>query len=302
MKADDCTLDEHSKKIIRKQADLLLKKASAYGRFPTPIQDIVKAAELEVENELAFDEDGLGDLYRSLPNDQKLNIEVVKKAIGKVEGVLHIDEKKIFLDPKLHKSRQKFLTLHEVGHHDMPWQRSTFKLIEDSESELDESTLDQFEREANCFASDVWFQLDTFTADARDSEFGIGPPIKTLTKRYGTSCYSTLRRYIAVYGRPSALVVCDFDNKVGGVLSVRRTLESGEFRQLFGSFSLPKQLAPESFFYRNMPLNRFRSPTPWMLERKGHRAVPCLVEAYNSTKQIFFLVYPMDGTGVGMAA
>ena len=300
MKADDCTLSEHDRKIIRKQADLLLKKADAYGRFPTPIPDIVSAAKLEVEKELAFDEEGLGELYRSLPNEQKLRTEVLKKALGKVEGILHREEKKIFLDPKLHKSRQKFLTLHEVGHHDMPWQRNTFKILEDSETELDENTRDQFEREANCFASDVWFQLDKFLSDARDCEFGIGPPIKILTKRYGTSCYSTLRRYVNDYGRASALVVCEPIVSTATGLSVRRTLESSEFRRQFGRFSLPDQLGPESFFYQNIPENRFRSPTPWLFERRGQRPVACMVEAYNSTKQIFFLVYPIGSTGIVM--
>lgn len=300
MKTDDCTLNEHDRKIIRKQADLLLKKAGAYGRFPTPIDDIVRAAELEVEKEFAFDEEGLGELYRSLPNDQKLNTEVLKKAIGKVEGILHREEKKIFLDPAVHKSRQKFLTLHEVGHHDMPWQKNTFRILEDSRTELDEDTRDQFEREANCFASDVWFQLDTFRSDARDCEFGIGPPIKLLTKRYGTSCYSTLRRYVNDCGRASALVVCDFNANSSSSLSVRRTLLSSEFEQHFGSFSLPNHLEPESFFCRNIPANKFRSPTPWMLERQGQRSVACLVEAYNSTKNIFFLVYPVSNAGIGV--
>jgi len=302
MKADDCSIEDHDRKVIRKQADLLLRRASAYGRFPTPIPDLVKAAELEVETEMAFDEQGIGELYRVLPNNQKLNVEVLKKAIGKVEGILHREDKTIFIDKTLHKSRQKFLTLHEVGHHDLPWQKSSFKILEDSEGELDESTRDQFEREANCFASDVWFQLDTFTSDARDSDFGIGPPIKLLTKRYGTSCYSTLRRYVNVYGRASALVVCDVDKSTTGSLTVRRILESSEFLQQLGSLTLPSRLGPESFFYRNMPVNKFRMPTPWIFERQGHHPVACMVEAYNSTKQIFFLVYPVKSNGIAISS
>lgn len=292
MKADDCTISEFDQKTIRKQADLLLRRADAYDRFPTPIQDIVAAAELEVEAELVFDEQGLGELYRSLPNDQKLNLTILKKALGKVEGVLHRDNNKIYIDPELHKSQQKFITLHEVAHHFLPWQRGSFKILEDSEGELEEVTRDQFEREANCFASDVWFQLDKFTSDARDTDFGIGPPIKLLTKRYGTSCYSTLRRYVNEYGRAAALLVCDVTEGFNTELKVRRSLESKEFRQQFGAFCVPDRLGPESFFHRHKPLNRFRSPIPWMLERKGHRPVPCLVEAYNSTKQVFFLIYP----------
>lgn len=291
MRRDDCTIDAYQEKVIRKQADLLLRKASAYGRFPTPIDDIVAAAELEIEMELIFDEEGLGELYRALPNEQKLKTEVVKRAIGKVEGVLHVGDKTIFIDPTLHKSRQKFITLHEVGHFDMPWQKTTFKIIQDSESELDEDTRDQFEREANCFASEVWFQGDTFTAEAKAGEFGIGYPIKKLTKRYGTSCYATLRRYINVVGRSAALVVCEPLDAVNRVLTVRRTLESGEFRARFGKFTVPEQFGPESFFYRNVPVNKFRLPTPWQWQQNSRSSL-CLVEAYNSTKQIFFLVYP----------
>lgn len=302
MKADDCTLNDFDKKMIQKQADLLLRRAAAYNRFPTPIEDIVEAAELEIETEILFDEQGIGELYRHLPNDQKLNIEVLKRAAGKVEGLLHREEKKIFLDRTLHKSRQKFITLHEVGHHDLPWQKMSFKILEDSEDELDAHTRDQFEREANCFASDVWFQLDTFTKDARDLEFGIGAPIKTLMKKYGTSCYSTLRRYVDVYGKASVLLVCDLNPDGQMKLTTRRVLESPEFRKQFGSLNFPKDHGPGSFFFRNSPQNRFRLPTPWRCERHGYPPISCLVEAFNSTKQVFFLIYPSISDGLVMPA
>src|SRR5207249_1308481 len=153
---------------VRKSADLLLRKAGAYGRFPTPIQDLVAAAKLEVARENALDTVFLGNLYRSLPNSMKLFPDTLKRAMGKVLGVLDRRARTIHLDPGVHPKRRVFLSLHETAHDALHWQRKTYALLEDSENELDPETKDQFEREANCFASDVLFQLDGFARDAAD--------------------------------------------------------------------------------------------------------------------------------------
>ena len=57
---------------IRKEADRILRAASAYGRFPTPVDDLVLASKLEIARESALDAVFLGGLYRRLPNSLKL--------------------------------------------------------------------------------------------------------------------------------------------------------------------------------------------------------------------------------------
>lgn len=160
MKQDDTVLPIESQNEVAKYADLLLRKAGAVGRFPTPVADLVKAAKLEVARESALERIGLDNFYRRLPNAMKLAPDVLKRAAEKVIGLLHRDDRMIHLDPTLHPKRKTYITIHEIGHDFLPHQRSTFKILEDSNSELDVDTHDLYEREANVFASEVLFQGD----------------------------------------------------------------------------------------------------------------------------------------------
>ena len=45
---DDSLLDASQLATVRRHADLLLREASALGRFPTPVDDIMAAAKLTV--------------------------------------------------------------------------------------------------------------------------------------------------------------------------------------------------------------------------------------------------------------
>src|SRR5262249_10013154 len=208
VKKDDATLPPHAIRSVRKYADLLLKKAEAYGRRPTPVGDLVEAARLEVARETALDKVFLGQLYRALPNSLKLLPDRLKRAAGKVLGLLDRHGRTIHLDPELHVRKQTFLSLHEVAHDALPWQRETYTILEDSESELDPGTQDLYERQANCFAGEVLFQLDAFATEAADCEFGIRTPLK-LSPRYGSSFYSAARRYVSTSARACALLVFD---------------------------------------------------------------------------------------------
>lgn len=213
MKLDDATLDLATEKQVRKYADLLLKKGGAYGRFPTPVSDLVEAAELEIARENVLDKVFLGGLYRSLPNSLKLT-DRLKSALGKVMGLLDRRDRTVHIDKDLHPKKVVFLSIHEVGHDFLPWQRKTFDILEDSDSELDPETRDKYEREANCFSSDVLFQLDTFAKEAADSKFSIYTPL-TLSKRYGASFYATARRYVATSGQACARRVQSRSRRAG---------------------------------------------------------------------------------------
>jgi Zn-dependent peptidase ImmA (M78 family) len=168
MKSDDATLEPASQKQIRKYADLLLREADAYGRFPTPVEDLIAAAELEIARENALDKVFLGSIYRALPNGLKLLPDRLKRAASKVLGLLDRRDRTLHLDKDVHKRKVPFLSVHEVAHDFLPWQRKTYDVLEDSDTELDQQTHDKFEREANCFSSDVLFQLDGFAAEAAD--------------------------------------------------------------------------------------------------------------------------------------
>jgi IrrE N-terminal-like domain len=294
VRKDDATLSPQGIRSVRNYADLLLKKADAYGRLPTPVGDLVVAARLEVARETALDKVFLGQLYRALPNSLKLLPDRLKRAAGKVLGLLDRHDRTIHLDPDVHPKKQTFLSLHEVAHEALPWQRKTYTLLEDSESELDPGTHDLYEREANCFAGEVLFQLDAFAKEARDCEFGIRTPLK-LSARYGSSFYAAARRYVSTSTRACVLLVFDRPEGVQGEhLALRRAVVSPAFRDRFGEVSWPSECGPEHFFTRNRPGNKFTVPTPCsFVDRDGAR-VQCLAEAFDSTYQIFFLLYPLS--------
>ncbi len=206
MKKDDCTVSDSILRNIRKYADLTLRKANALNRFPTPVNDIVAAARLEISRENALDAVYLGDLYRRLPNAFKLAPDTLKRAIGKVLGVLDRKERVIYLDKSVHKKRQQFLSIHEVGHDILPWQRKTFAMLEDSDREIDPETHDLYERKANNFASEVMFQLDAFARIASDHRFGIRT-VLDLSRDFGSSVYSAARRYVATRSQEACLLM-----------------------------------------------------------------------------------------------
>lgn len=282
MKSNDSILPSKDRLHVRTQADRLLREASAYGRFPTPIKDILAATKLQVRP--------MEDL---VPPDHE-NPEKIKRALSKLQGFLDRRDRTIYLCKSLHPQRRKSLSLHEIAHDYLPDQRLLFEILEESEHELNDGTRDLFERSANCFASDVHFQLDSFTGDARDISFGIVEPVKQLTKRYGAGNYSTLRRYIDVCGKPAALLVCDSDPTNRLKLTVRRFVFSTGFKEKVGNLKWPEVFEPDSWFVLNRPRNVFALPTPHILQNTKHTKVPCFIEGFDSTRQVFFLIYPIE--------
>lgn len=295
MKPDDVTLDAKSYRQVQKYADLLLRKAGAYGQFPTPVADLVEAAELEIARENALDKMFLGSLYRSLPNALKLAPDRLKTALGKVMGLLDRRDRTVHIDKDLHPKKVVFLSIHEVGHDFLPWQRKTYDILEDSDSELDPETRDKFEREANCFSSDVIFQLDAFTNEAADHAFGLRTPLK-LSPRYGASFYATARRYVVTSDRPCALIVFNRSTDDAGRerLAFRRSAASATFTARFGPLSIPHVCGPESYFFQNRPVRKFTAPTPCTLRDVNRERVACIIEAFDSTFEVFFLLYPLS--------
>jgi hypothetical protein len=298
VKPDDASLPPSSERVVRKYADLLLKKADAYGRFPTPVADIVVAARLEIARESALSRVGLDGVYRTLPNALKLAPDKIKRAASKVLGLLDRRDRAIHLDPSAHPKKKIYITMHEVGHEFLPHQRETYALLEDSESELDPETNDLYEREANCFASEVLFQLDTFRDEAADSGLSVKVPLD-LSKKYGPSVYASFRRYVAQHHEACALVVydpvCTGDDGLQ-VMHLRRTVYSPSFEAQFGRLAWPEICCQDDFFFAHRPIHRFTPPTLLRLKDRNGVARVSIVEAFDSTHHLLFLVYPTAST------
>lgn len=113
---DDQTVSAAEMADIRKEADRILRAASAYGRFPTPVDDIIAAAKLKVEKEASLDVGYLSRMYKRVSG-------TIKHAVDKVFGLFHSGDKLIYLDLSVVETKQRFVSLHETGHGFLPWQK-----------------------------------------------------------------------------------------------------------------------------------------------------------------------------------
>ncbi|MFM1999048.1 MAG: hypothetical protein RL204_995 [Bacteroidota bacterium] len=228
-------LDDSTKKDISKVSLELLKSSKSYGVYPTPVQQIVAHANLKIATKgLIIKEPGIFERFSSL----------LMQGLDKVRGALDRSEKTIYLNIDQDKRglRKNFVTLHEVGHDVIPWQSQTLGCL-DSDETLDPDTEEAFEAEANYFASLTLFQHNLFAEQFEKLELGIKAPLH-LSKTFGASIHSTLRRYVEENKKRIALLVLKDISKKGSLpnCSVRNYFQSPKFTKEFGRVTWPEQL------------------------------------------------------------
>ena len=164
-KPDDSSLDPYSLRAVEERARKLLDRASAWDQFPTPIEDILAAAQLQLAASSMFDPARIVSYIRN----KTVNAgQYLKSAISKVFGIYDADDRIIHIDDTVGKTKQNFLKLHETGHHEMPTHRKLFRFFQDCAKTLAPEIADLFEREANNFARFALFQGDGYARVAAD--------------------------------------------------------------------------------------------------------------------------------------
>ena len=285
--ADDSTISQQEAAEIRAEAERLLRNAVAVGVFPTPVDEILRAAKIEVLP-IALDEGYLAQLRRKAAAAG----QALLRAISKVWGVFDPKTRIAFIDPETPKEKLPFLKLHEGGHAVLPWQ-SIFGIFEDCRKTLDPEVKLQFEREANVFASEVLFQLDGFTAEARDHAFGLNVPLK-LAKRYGASVYATIRRYVSHSDKLCAVLVLNPPQPIEGagfMCTLRRAIVSPAFARRFAGMRWPDTMTPDDQLGRLVPVNRMTGPRPLRLTDANGEAQDVVAEAFKTPHQVFILIH-----------
>jgi hypothetical protein len=287
-KPDDCGLTPHQLKTIRIHADRLLRAAGAHGCFPTPVDELIEAAKISVEQEVSLDGSFLRRMYHRVSDP-------IKHAVEKVFGLFDSQDRTIYLDHSVHPSKKTFLKLHETAHGYIPYQQKTFALIEESNATLDPDVRDEFDREANVFASEVLFQLDRFTKAAADCEFGIATPVD-LSKRFGASCYAAIRRYVTTHHRACAVLVLNkpaYEVGNGWTTTLRRAFQSADFTTQFGEATWPDAYGPEDVLTSVIATYQgFASPHVVLLRDLNNDTRRCVIESFNSSYQVFVFLYP----------
>lgn len=282
---DDCEPSSEVGLEIRRHADALLRKAGAYDKFPTPAAALVAAAGLRVENSLFTDEHLLRQMDAAPP-------ERVKRARDELLGIVDLRGGTIYVRPEISLENLPTLVLHETAHAHLAWQRDIYLFVqEDGGSGLSLNVKDQFEREANRFAWELVFQVDRFRQDAERDEFSLRTPVK-LSRRYGTSPYAAIRRFVETSRRPCALLIWSRSTRGGRQeWFPRRPAQSTSFTERFGEVAWPGVL--EQGAYGGLLAGAdFGARYQFRLPDLGRRPIDCEVQSLASDRHRFMLVYP----------
>jgi len=291
-KPDDCSLDPIELRIIEKRAKELLGRASAWERFPTPIEDILAAARLKVASHGIFDASQIIAFARKVARG---GAQLIMKAISKVRGLYDAAERIIHIDDKVIQVKQNFLTLHETGHHEIPAHRKIFRFFEDCEKTLAPETAELFNREANNFARYVLFQGDTFAKLAADCPLKITTPMK-LGKKFGASNYAAAREFARTNHRACVVYILEPIQYVcgsGAQADVRRIAASPSFIEKFGE---PRDtvIKPDHKLGSVLPVGRKMSgPRSLSIVDLNGTRHECVAEAFDTTYNILILLFPV---------
>jgi DNA polymerase III psi subunit len=147
-------LDSHED--IARLTGRLLRKAEAYGRLPTPVEDILAAADLEEEPDTFLSQTSIAKMPEHMRS-------VLRRVSSKVHAALDRKTRTVHINPATDLVGQKaFKRLHETSHDLFPWQHIELGQIgfADDEMTLSQRTTIRFEREANQGAAELLFQRE----------------------------------------------------------------------------------------------------------------------------------------------
>ncbi|MEQ9145531.1 MAG: ImmA/IrrE family metallo-endopeptidase [Parvibaculaceae bacterium] len=271
-----------------------LEEAGALGVLPTPIDQIMEVARVQEVHEDVLNADFLSKLRAEVGKTGA----ALKRALGKVLGLFDARASLVFVDRSLLEVKQRFVRLHEAAHGFLPWQRPMYSVVEDCKEALEPDVAEDFDREANVFASEVMFQGDSFIEEANSSEFSVNTPLR-LKDKYGASIYASIRQYVSKNHRICAVVVLDPPELVRGdgfVAHLRRAVQSQRFNEMFGVGNWPEQFTPDDQIGALVPLWPRRASRPRQirltdLNGDQHEFV---AEAFTQKYQVFVLVHHVN--------
>lgn len=289
---DDSSLDPDQRRAVESRAKRLLDRASAWDRYPTPVAEILDAADLKVAHASIFDPARMLAFLRDKAADVTYK---VKSAVSKVFGLYDAAENLIHIDPSVPLPRQTFLKLHEAGHHELPAHKRTFRFFQDCEQTLAPEIADLFEREANNFARFVLFQGQRYAECAADSPMAIKTPMQ-LAKQFGSSLYASCREYARTHHKACVVYILErvsFVEGHGAEAAVRRIEPSPSYINQFGQ-PTETLITLDHPLGKILPIGRkMTKPTPVVLTDRNGDQHECLAEAFDTSWNVLLLVYPL---------
>jgi len=232
---------------IEKIARNLLVGARAWGKLPTPVDDLIAYSELSIAKRI--------DLSQVEPSWIMRGRLFAGRVSRKVLGIFDFRDKTIYLDHGQPETRKGFIKLHETGHGVLPWQKDLIG-CQDDETTIVPEIKDEFEREASFFASASLFQLDRFDEEAAKLPLSIDSA-RALAGKFGGSVQAALRRYVERSPKRCALLVFHKPKGNGSFRAkIRDYFESATFTQEFGGMTWPEECGTEFEFVKDMQRRR----------------------------------------------
>lgn len=292
MKTDDSSLDDGEYRTVHEAARKLLNRGDAWGTFPTPVDNLLAAADLTVAPVSAFDENAMMRYLRQAGEQAE---KLLLSAIDKVLGIFDVHANVIHIDPSLSKPKQTFLKLHETGHKELPHQNRLYRWIQDCRKHIAPEVAALFEREANTFASIVLFQDDAFTKMTADSKFGIKVPLQ-MAGKFGASVYAGIREYVRHNACCCAVIILDpteTQPDTGPAAPVRRVEYSPSFLREFGLLALPDRINFSHDLMRFVPLGSRKMSSPNTFPQTDLNGISreCIGEGFKTPYNTFVLVH-----------
>jgi len=261
-----------------------LYKSNSLGIFPTPVDQILKYAQLRVDSSV--------DLSKPPSNFFLRQGLALKRGLAKIRGVLDRTEKVIYLDLNQHVTKQKFVKLHEVGHELCGWQGNMLKYLDDDET-LDPDINDMFESEANYFASSALFQVDVFNEKVSEYPLELATCLQ-LQKLFGGSFHATIRRYVEHSKKRCSLLVLNKESKshFSNVnLSLRNYFQSPSFSKDFGQIEWESNFDYDVPFVQNFLSNRKMTKSELIIESLNGD-ISCDYHYFDNSYNVFVFIFP----------
>lgn len=289
-------MDDFTRKEIEKISYNILKESKSFDIFPTPVDKILNYSNFAIDNQIDLthiETSFFDSLKEKLLNPSK---NALLNALSKIKGIFDREENLIYIDINLDKNlgKKNFVQLHEIGHGVLSWQNEVL-LAMDNDETLNDETEDQFEAEANYFASITLFQHERFFEECQKLNLGLGA-VMELSRKFGSSVHSAFRNYVLQSKNRCVLLVLNHPlNENGFVtkLTMRDLFYSKPFLHEFGELNLPEEFGFKWMFVQDFKFNKkFHEKGKISLSTSQGETLDAGYHFFNNTYNSFVFIFP----------
>lgn len=289
-------IDEFTRKEIEKISHNLLKESKSFDIFPTPVDKIISYSNFAIDNNV--DLKNVDTSFFSLLREKLINPskKALQSALSKIKGIFDREDKIIYIDSDLDKNvgKKNFVKLHEIGHGVLSWQNEIMLALDNDET-LCEEYEEQFEAEANYFASITLFQQERFYEECQKLNLGLGA-VMALSKKFGSSIHSAFRNYVLQSKNRCALLVLNHpinENGFTNVLTTRDLFYSKAFLREFGELMLPNEFGFKWAFVQDFKFQKkFHEKGAISLTTQEGEEISAGYHFFNNTYNSFVFIFP----------